>query len=119
MGGRGSKSGITDSDIGGFSFRMADGKTVEYNKNSMGVVFKNGVYNSDLTKNKQAYSKLKEFAKKSTTYVELDNKYFENKAKQRAEENRNKEDYELNPVLSGIGKKQRGKTIKRISRRTS
>lgn len=80
----------------------------------MGVVFKNGRYDRELTKNPEAYNKIESYAKKSTTYKKLSNSYFEQKEKQRAEEYKNKEDYELNPRgLSGLGRKQRGKTIRK------
>lgn len=112
MGGRGSSS--TKTNVGGFSFRDASGRFVEYNRNSMGVVFKNGRYDSELTKNPKAYEAIENYAKKATTYKKLSDSYFQQKERQRAEDYKNKEDYELNPQgLSRLGRKQRGRTIRK------
>lgn len=100
--------------VGGFSFRDAGGRVVEYNRNSMGVVFKNGRYDSELTKNPKAYEAIENYAKRATTYKKLSDSYFQQKERQRAKDYENKEDYELNPQgLSGLGRKQRGRTIRK------
>ena len=112
MGGRGSSSGLSGK-VGGFTFRNADGRFVEYNRNSQGVVFRNGKYDRDLTKNPKAYETLENNAKRATTYKKLSDSYFQKKEQQRIKNNQNKEDYELNPQgLSALGKKQRGKVIR-------